>query len=182
MSSGTELTIASGVVTATQGHHSIDTEADAATDDLDTINGLDSNDLLLLFAASGARTIRIRDGVGNIFLRHQIQSKSYSFASPTGSSGTFYAAGFLNWPSTEASLNDTSPTNVTHGSSNVSYAAHAGLVASGAGTTDQGTVSIVISGTSIDDSNTRTAADSETLVADITAMATNQFFTSTKKW
>ncbi|KKL65520.1 hypothetical protein LCGC14_2154130, partial [marine sediment metagenome] len=180
--SASELTIASGVVTAVRGHHSIDTEADASTDDLDTINGLDNNDLLLIFAASGARTVRIRNGVDNIFLRHQIQSKSYSFASPTGSSGTFYAAGFLNWSTTEANLNDTSPTNVTHGSSNVAYAAHAGLVAKQAGTTNQGTVSIVVSGTSIDDSNNRTAADSETLVADITAMVTNQFFTSSKKW
>ena len=181
MSSGTELTIASGAVTAVRGHHSIDTESDASTDDLDIINGLNNNDIVLFFAASGDRSIRFRNGVDNIFLAHQIQSKSYSFASPTGSSGTFYAAGFLNWPTTEAALDDSGPT-VTHGSANVSYAAHAGLVASGAGSTNQGTVSIVLSGTSIDDSNTRTAADSETLVADITAMATDQFFTSAKKW
>ena len=182
MSSGTELTISAGAITATQGHHSVDTEADAATDDLDTINGLDNNDLLLLFAADGARTVRIRNGVGNIFLAHQIFNKSYSFASPSGSSGTFYAAGFLNWPTTDANLNETTPTNVTHGTANAPYGAHAGLVAGGAGSTDAGTVSIVISGTSVDDSNNRTAADSETLVADITAMSLNEFFTSAKKW
>ncbi len=181
MSSATELTISSGAVTATQGHHSIDTEGDASTDDLDTINSLEGNDLLFIFAANGDRTVRIRDGIGNIFLRHQNETKSYSFSSPAGGSGTFYTAGFYNWSATDANLNQGSLT-VTHGGANVSKAAHAGLVAGGAGSTNQGTVSIVVSGTSMDDEGNRSAADSETLVSDITAMSTDQFFTTVKKW
>lgn len=181
LTSGAELTIASGVVTATQGHHSIDTEGDAPTDDLDTINGLSSNDLLFIYAASGARTIRIRNGVGNIFLRHQIEAKSYNFNSPSGSSGTFYVAGFYDWSATDANLTQSSLT-VNNGSANVSKAAHAGLVAGGAGTVDTGVISIVVSGTSIDDEGNRATSDSETLVADITAMSLNQFFSTTKKW
>ena len=37
LTDSTELTIASGAITVTQSYHTIDTESDAATDDLDTI-------------------------------------------------------------------------------------------------------------------------------------------------
>jgi hypothetical protein len=66
----TELTIAAGVVTATQSVHTIDTEADAASDNLDTISGGVANQLYLVKPASAARTVVIRDttvGSGNIF-------------------------------------------------------------------------------------------------------------------
>ncbi len=43
-------------------------------------------------------------------------------------------------------------------------------------------VSIVVSGTSIDDDGNRSTGASETIVADITAMALNQYFETTKKW
>lgn len=63
----TTLTIASGAVTATQSHHMIDTEGAAASDNLDTINGLTDGQLILIGAASGARTVVVTSGVGNIF-------------------------------------------------------------------------------------------------------------------
>ncbi len=181
MSSGTELTISSGVVTADRGHHSIDTEADAATDDLDTINGLESNDLLFIFAANGARTVRIRDSVGNIFLSHVTAEQSYNFNSPQGSSGTFYLAGNYDWEALDANLNQGS-TTIAHGNANGASASHAGLVAGGAGSASAGTVSVVCTGASIDDDGNRDALASETIVADITAMALNQYFETTKKW
>lgn len=66
----TELTIASGVVTATKSFHAIDTEADAASDDLDTItpsawmtNGTELN----LKAISSSRTVSVTEA-GNIRL------------------------------------------------------------------------------------------------------------------
>jgi hypothetical protein len=62
----TELTIASGAVTITQGYHTIDTESDASTDDLDTINGGQAGDRLTLSAANSSRTFVIRHGIGNI--------------------------------------------------------------------------------------------------------------------
>lgn len=65
---GSTLTIATGVVTATATVHAVDTEAAAATDDLDTINGLSSGQLLVLRAASGSRTIVAKDGTGNLRL------------------------------------------------------------------------------------------------------------------
>lgn len=68
----TELTIASGVVTATQGSHLIDTEGDAASDDLDQIDGLAAEELSLLRPANAARTVVLRDasvagGSANIY-------------------------------------------------------------------------------------------------------------------
>ncbi|KKN32287.1 hypothetical protein LCGC14_0815290, partial [marine sediment metagenome] len=65
-SADTELTIASGVITVTQTHHTIDTQADAGTDDLDTINGLVANQLYFLYPAHDARTVVFKHGTGNI--------------------------------------------------------------------------------------------------------------------
>lgn len=65
----TELTIATGAVTVTNSYHTIDTEADAASDDLDTISGGSVGDLLFIQAANTARTIVVRHnggGTGNI--------------------------------------------------------------------------------------------------------------------
>ncbi len=63
-----ELTIAAGAVTATQSSHTIDTESDAATDDLDTINGGNNGDFLYVSAANAARTVVFKDGTGNLRL------------------------------------------------------------------------------------------------------------------
>lgn len=62
------LTVASGVVTATGSHHLVDTEAAAATDDLDTINGGTTGDLLILRTANSGRDVTVKDGTGNIDL------------------------------------------------------------------------------------------------------------------
>lgn len=62
------LTIAAGVVTITRSHHVIDTEAAAASDDLDTINGGVNGDLLFIRPVSDARTVVVKDGTGNIQL------------------------------------------------------------------------------------------------------------------
>lgn len=63
----TGLTIATGAITITQNFHRVDTEGAAASDDLDTINGL-ANDgmVLVLRAANDARTVIIKHGTGNI--------------------------------------------------------------------------------------------------------------------
>lgn len=61
-----ELTIASGVVTATKSQHAIDTEGDAASDDLDTINGGSDGDILIIRAANSSRTVVVKDATGNI--------------------------------------------------------------------------------------------------------------------
>lgn len=79
----TELTIASGVVTATQAAHTIDTESDAASDNLDTISGLAAEEILVIRPASAARTVVLRDasvGSGNIYTPGQ---QSISLAEAT---------------------------------------------------------------------------------------------------
>lgn len=64
-----ELTIAAGAITMLNaGTIVVDTEADAASDDLDTItatNAIDG-DIIVLKAAGDARTVVIKDGTGNI--------------------------------------------------------------------------------------------------------------------
>lgn len=62
------LTIASGVVTVTGSMHKIDTEAAAATDDLDTINGGTEGDWLIIHSATSTRDPTIKHGTGNIKL------------------------------------------------------------------------------------------------------------------
>jgi len=62
----TELTIASGVITATQNFHTVDTQSDAATDDLDTINGGTDGFVLVLVPINDARTIVVKHNTGNI--------------------------------------------------------------------------------------------------------------------
>ena len=63
-----KLTISSGAISASHGYHTVDTEASASTDDLDTINGGYFGQRLILKAANGARTIVLKDGTGNIKL------------------------------------------------------------------------------------------------------------------
>lgn len=63
-----ELTIAAGVVTATRSWHTIDTEADAGTDDLDTINGGVIGNLLVIQSADDARDTTAKDATGNLAL------------------------------------------------------------------------------------------------------------------
>uniref|UniRef100_UPI0025470740 hypothetical protein n=1 Tax=Dongia deserti TaxID=2268030 RepID=UPI0025470740 len=60
------LTIATGVVTPTSGLHAIDTEAAAATDDLDTIaqTNLQDGQLLTIRIANAARLVRVRHNIG----------------------------------------------------------------------------------------------------------------------
>jgi len=61
-----ELTISSGEITPTGVYHRVDTEADAATDDLDTITAGSSGQKLILRSESDARDVVIKHNTGNI--------------------------------------------------------------------------------------------------------------------
>jgi hypothetical protein len=64
--SATELTISSGVITATQSAHKIQPES-GTTDDLATVNGLTADKYYLFFASDyGTDTITWKHGTGNI--------------------------------------------------------------------------------------------------------------------
>jgi hypothetical protein len=62
------LTIASGVVTATNNYHKIDTEAAAASDTLDTIDGGVDGMVLVICLANSARAVIVGHNTGNIYL------------------------------------------------------------------------------------------------------------------
>lgn len=63
---GGELTISSGAITITKSLHTVDTEGDAVTDDLNTINGGSAGDVILLGRASTARAVVLKHNAGNI--------------------------------------------------------------------------------------------------------------------
>jgi hypothetical protein len=63
-----QLTIASGAITITASNHQLVNEGGAASDDLDTISGGSSGDLLILSTAANPQDVVIKDGTGNIEL------------------------------------------------------------------------------------------------------------------
>jgi len=63
-----ELTIATGAVTQTQSIHTLDTEADAASDDLDTITVLTNSTFLTVRLADNSRIVTLKHGTGNLNL------------------------------------------------------------------------------------------------------------------
>lgn len=67
-----ETTIVGGVVTATTPDLVLDTEGGAASDDLDTIDGGVYGQIIRVSAASNARTVVLKDGVGNLVLSGDI--------------------------------------------------------------------------------------------------------------
>ena len=104
---GTELTIASGVITVTNDYHSVDTESDAASDDLVTINGGSKGQLLTLRAHNGARTVKCKTS-GNL----RLQMGSEVWLDNTTDSITFVYNG-TNWLQVAATDNDTPGTELT---------------------------------------------------------------------
>jgi hypothetical protein len=65
---GGNLTISSGAITVTHSYHRVDTEAAAASDNLDTINGGVDGMIVVLQSENSARDVLVRDGIGNIFI------------------------------------------------------------------------------------------------------------------
>ena len=178
-------TISSGAITIRQGHVRVDTEGAAANDDLDTINGGESGEIIYLLSANAARNVRLRNGVGNIFLKHQVDRSEISFASPSGAGAAtrYSGGGYYDWNVNQADLNQGALT-VTHGSANVSYAAHLGVVGEGNGVKASGDLVLTVTGPSIDDEGNENGADSEVVVSDATTagFGASAYFETTKKW
>lgn len=64
-----ELTISSGAITVgTNGFYTVDTEGDASSDDLDTISGGETGEIILLGAENAGRTVVVKHNTGNIHL------------------------------------------------------------------------------------------------------------------
>lgn len=63
-----EVTISGGIITVDRNYHHVDTEADAASDNLDTINGgVLVGQLLSIRPISTSRTVVIKHATGNIY-------------------------------------------------------------------------------------------------------------------
>lgn len=99
-------------------------------------------------------------------------SKFWGFESPAGSSGVFYFGNFYKFHS--SAFTPAGGTSV--GTANSSYAAHA-IVVLGAASTD---MVVRVTGTSINDSGTRTPADFEDV--DTSGGSTNDYFETAKKF
>ena len=99
-------------------------------------------------------------------------TKFWSFGSPSASVGTFYFGGFYLPHS--AAFTPAGGTNV--GTANSSYAAHAYVVLGAASTN----MIITVTGTSINDNGTRTAADTQDI--DCTGGIVDRYYETSKKW
>ena len=64
--SPTAVTVSGGIIAVTKSYHTVDTEGGAAADDLDTINGGEDGDLLVLRIVAAARKVTVKDGTGNL--------------------------------------------------------------------------------------------------------------------
>ena len=63
-----DITIATGAITPTTSYVRLDTQASAATDDLDTINGGVIGDIVILETRISSRDVVVKDGTGNLGL------------------------------------------------------------------------------------------------------------------
>ena len=64
---GPELTIDTGTITITHSFHTVDTESDASSDNLDQILGGRNGQILILKPANDGRTVVIRSDERNIY-------------------------------------------------------------------------------------------------------------------
>ena len=108
----TNLTVAAGELTITQGNHCIFGEG-AAPDDLDTINGGLQNQILFLCAGDPAQDITLKHGTGNI-----LTSGGGDVVIPDGGAVVSFYDG-VNWRVAELNV----PVNSVHGRSGIVIAA-----------------------------------------------------------
>jgi hypothetical protein len=68
LGASSEVTIAGGAIAISRSHHRVDTEANAASDDLDTISGGAEGDVLMVRLENAARVVTVRHNTGNVHL------------------------------------------------------------------------------------------------------------------
>ena len=104
LSDGGELTISSGSITVTGSRHTVDTESDAASDDLTDISGGSEGDVLILSPANAARTVVVKhnqgSGTANIYAPGGqdivlAETSDFVFLQHNGSVWSVLAAGTL---------------------------------------------------------------------------------------
>ena len=116
------------------------------------------------------------DGSGVTSWTDNASEKTWAFMSRDASSGTNYIGGFYKFGTTD---NDFNP-SITFGTANVSYAAHFFLVQAAGATGGVDTV-IRVTGTTIDDSGTRTTGVNVDITVDDAGVA-GTYYETTQKW
>ncbi len=102
----TDLVISNGAITVSKSYHAIDTEGGAASDELTTINGGQTGQLLILQAISVLRPVTVVENTGNLrlagnFVLSKNNDKIMLIAMDKTSSG-----GILEWHEISRSNND----------------------------------------------------------------------------
>jgi hypothetical protein len=131
-------------------------------------------------------TIQVTGASGSVLASVQrftrdVLSRDYTFTSRGITAGTYYLAGFYDYAATSITLTQASTTQ-TYGDANVSYAAHAGICASAAGTVDTGQVGLRVTGTLDSETGAQTATQTQTITDDITTLTANQYAETTGKF
>ena len=135
---------------------------------------LSANQIWVLPNADGSDgDVLTTNGSGALSWLSGASEKSWSFRSRSGASGTTYAGGFYLHSGT---ANDFS-LGPTFGTANSSYAAHF-FVVTGANTVNE--LTLTVTGTSITDTGTRTASDTENIVIPNSTTAGAYYETSIK--
>ena len=125
------------------------------------------------------------DGVINInptlYSRTDI-SGAYSFSSTGVLAGTYWKSGFYDWNSADVSLSLASP-SVNYGIAGKAYAAHASIVASGAGiVTGAGTVGLRVTGIQDSELGIQVAGQIGIITTDITTLLQDNYYETSEKF
>ena len=109
--------------------------------------------------------------------------KSYTLKSRSGSSGTFYTAGYYMAPAADSNLTQASTTQA-YGSANSASEAHAFIVF-GAATGSGGSgsdrkIKLTVTGTRMEDDGTRTGSFTETITADAESLTLDDYLEGEK--
>jgi hypothetical protein len=111
-------------------------------------------------------------GVSPVRIPRQSASKSYSYQSVGVTSPVDWKGGFYDWSTVDANLTQAS-TSVTYGTTGQVFAAHVGVVPSGAGTVDAGQVGLRVTGTLDSETGVQVAAQTKIITDDITSLSAN---------
>jgi hypothetical protein len=128
----------------------------------------------------------VNDGAFQISFNNLVRknaSRSYSFTSQGIVSGTYWKAGFYDYPTT-SHIGTQAAQTISHGISGRAYAAHASIIVEAIGSVvGGGVVGLRVSG--IKDSELgsgQIAAQTETITEDITTLVANTYYETNAKW
>lgn len=119
--------------------------------------------------------------VGPLWIKRSDLSRSYGFTSTGILSGTYWKAGFYDWSATDANLTQAS-LSTTHGTAGRAYAAHVGIVPSGAGVVDTGVVGLRVVGIEDSELGMQVADQTNIITADITTLSADVMAETSAKY